>query len=128
MLESSLKSYDDGELIIPNYGDIVLQNPWLSKDNKEYCFDRHATSNTKEFLRSAFNKYFDNSKKGNIKMRKDGRPKCFPRFKSKKYCKNSYTNYNSWRDSKFDFDNHLIKIPCLGWVKYNPREKLIPDD
>ena len=131
MLEESIKSYDDdeNEFKIPNYGDIVLQNAWMSKDNKEYRFDRHAVSNTKQFLHSAFSRYFENVKKGNIrKKRKDGREKGFPRFKSKKYCKNSYTNYNSWRDSKFDFDNHLIKIPCLGWVKYNPREKKINDD
>ena len=36
MLESSIKSYDKGQLKIPNYGDIALQNAWLSKDNKEY--------------------------------------------------------------------------------------------
>ena len=128
MLESSIKSYDDGQLKIINYGDIVLQNSWLSKDNKEYRFDRHAVSNTKQFLHSAFSRYFENVQKGNIKIRKDGRPRGFPRFKSKKHCKNSYTNYNAQRDSKFDFDNHQIKIPCLGCVKYNPREKEIPDD
>ena len=128
MLELSIKSYDDGQLRIPNYGDIVLQNSWLSKDNKEYRFDRHAASNVKQFLRSAFDRYSDNVKKGNTKKRKDGKPKSFPRFKSKKYCKNSYTDYNSQRYSKFDFDNHQIKIPCLGWVKYNPREKEIPNN
>ena len=128
MLELSIKSYGDGELKIPNYGDIVLQNSWLSKDNKEYKFDRHSANNVKQFLRSAFNRYFDNIKNGNIKIRKDGRPKSFPRFKSKKYSKNSYTNYNAWKDCHIDNNNHLIKIPCLGWVKYNPREKLIPDE
>ena len=128
MLELSTKSFDEGQLKIPNYGDIVLQNSWLSKDNKEYCFDRHAASNTKEFLRESFSRYFENIQKDKIRMRKDGKPRGFPRFKSKKYCKNSYTNYNSQRDSKFDFDNHQIKIPCLGWVKYNSREKQIPDN
>ena len=134
MLESSAKSFDNGKLIIPNYGDIVLQNAWLSKDNKEYRFDRHAASNTKYFLREAFSRYLknskkDNNKKGNTKKkRKDGKEKGFPRFKSKKYCKNSYSNYNAWYSCHIDSDNHLIKIPCLGWVKYNPREKSIPDD
>ena len=128
MLESSIKSFDNGKLIIPNYGDIVLQHQWLSKDNKEYKFDRHAASNTKQFLRESFSRYFENIQKGNIKTRKDGRPKSFPRFKSKKYCKNSYTNYNAWCSCHIDNDNHLIKIPCLGWVKYNPREKNISDN
>ena len=128
MLELSIKSFDDNdEFKIPNYGDIVLQNPWLSKDNKEYKFDRHSANNVKQFLHSAFSRYFDNIQKGNIKMRKDGRPKSFPRFKSKKYCKNSYTNYH--RNAVYIHNNnHRIKIPCLGWVKYNPREKQIPDE
>ena len=127
MLELSIKSYDDGQLKIPNYGDIVLQNSWLSKDNKEYKFDRHSANNVKQFLHSAFDRYFDNIQKGNIRMRKDGRPRSFPRFKSKKYCKNSYSNYHG-EHIHIDNDNHLIKIPCLGWVKYNPREKKIPDE
>lgn len=133
MLEESIKSYDEGKLMIPNYGDIVLQNSWLSKDNKEYRFDRHAANNVKQFLHSAFDRYSDNAKKGNAKKgnikkkRKDGKTKGFPRFKSKKYCKNSYSNYHG-EQTHIDFDNHLIKIPCLGWVKYNPREKPIPDD
>lgn len=126
-LESSIKSFDEGQLRIPNYGDIVLQNSWLSKDNKEYRFDRHSVNNVKQFLHSAFSRYFDNIKKGNIRMRKDGRPKSFPRFKSKKYCKNSYTNYHG-NTVYIDNNNHQIKIPCLGWVKYNPREKPIPND
>ena len=133
MLEESIKSFDNGKLMIPNYGDIVLQNSWMSKDNKEYRFDRHAASNTKLFLRSAFDRYRDkakksNNKKGDTKKRKDGREKGFPRFKARKYCKNSYTNYNAWCSCHIDNDNHLIKIPCLGWVKYNPREKNISDD
>lgn len=127
MLESSIKSYDNGELKIPNYGDIVLQNSWLSKDNKEHRFDRHSAHNVKQFLRQSFSRYFDNIQKGNIKIRKDGRPKSFPKFKSKKYCKNSYSNYNR-ENVHIDNDNHQIKIPCLGWVKYNPREKPIPDN
>ena len=132
MLEDSIKSYDDGQLKIPNYGDIVLQNSWLSKDNKEYKFDRHSVNNVKQFLHSAFDRYRDKAKKSNAKKsdskkRKDGREKGFPRFKSKRYSKNSYTNYN--RESvHIDFDNHLIKLPCLGWVKYNPREKRIPNN
>ena len=127
MLELSIKSFDNGQLKIPNYGDIVLQNSWLSKDNEEYKFDRHSVNNVKQFLRQSFNKYFDNIKKGNARMRKDGRPKSFPRFKSKKYCKNSYSNYHG-EHVHIDNENHQIKIPCLGWIKYNPREKQIPDE
>ena len=51
LLEASIKSYDNdkSEFKIPNYGDIILQNPWLSKDNKEYHFDRHAVINLKQY-------------------------------------------------------------------------------
>ena len=99
MLESSIKSFDEGQLRMPNYGDIVLQNSWMSKDNKECKFDRHSVNNVKQFLSMAFSRYFDNAKKsnakkGDIRMRKDGKPRGFPRFKSKKYCKNSYTSYH----------------------------------
>lgn len=128
MLEESIKSLDNGELRIPNYGEIVLQHQWLWNDNDEYRFDRHSVHNVKQFLRQSFNKYFDNIKKSNIRMRKDGKPRGFPRFKSKKYCKNSYTNYNACTSCHIDNSNHQIKIPCIGWVKYNPREKQIPDD
>lgn len=134
MLESSIKSFDEGHLKIPNYGDIVLQNLWLSKDNKEYRFDRHSVNNVKQFLSMAFSRYFKNAEKDNTKKddirkkRKDGKQKGFPRFKSKKHCKNSYTNYNACKDCHINNDTHQIKIPCLGWVKYNPREKNIPDD
>ena len=134
MLEESIKSYDNGKLIIPNYGDIVLQNLWLSKDNKEYKFDRHSANNVKQFLSMAFSRYFDNTKKDNTKKhnikkkkRKDGKTKGFPRFKSKRYSKNSYTSYHG-EQTRINNDNHLIKIPCLGWIKYNPREKQIPDN
>lgn len=63
MLESSIKSFDNGQLKIPNYRDIVLQNSWLSKDNKEYRFDRHSVNNVKQFLHSAFQDILIISKK-----------------------------------------------------------------
>ena len=39
MLEYSIKSFDSGKLIILNYGDIVSEYQFLSKDNKGYVFD-----------------------------------------------------------------------------------------
>ncbi len=129
MLSYAIESYDNNDFHIPNYGDIVLQYPFLDKNNKELVIDRHAISNTKQFLKASFKKYFNNIKKSkNTKLRKDGRPKYFPRFKSKKHSKNSYTNYNAWRDCKIDYSNHMIKIPVLGKVYFSPREKQIPDN
>ncbi len=127
MLSRAIESYDIGDIQIPNLCDIVYENPFLSKDNKELIVDRHAINNTKQFLNAAFRKYFrsiKNSKR--IEFRKDGRPKCFPRFKSKKRSKNSYTNYHG-EQTYIDFANHFIKIPVLGKVRLNPREHVIPE-
>ena len=127
LLERSTESFDLGKLIIPNYGDVASKYSFLSKDNEGYIFDRHSANNVKQFLRLSFSKYFDNIKKNEIKYRKDGKPKGFPRFKSKKFSKNSYTSYHH-ENIHIDYMNHVIKLPCLGWVKYNPREKAFPDD
>lgn len=128
LLEKASKSYFNKEdtFNIVNYGDIVNEYSFLNKSNKELKIDRHAVSNTKLFLRSAFNRFFDKFKK-KMEFTKKGKPKHFPRFKSKKYSKMSYSNYNAKRDSVIDFNNHMIKLPCLGWVPFNKREKPIPE-
>ena len=130
LLEKSIISYYDSnmEFHIPNYGDIVNEYDFLDKHNKNLRVDRHALNNVKRVLVQSFSKYFDYIKNNkNIKYRKDGKPKYFPMFKSKKNCKNSYTNYHN-EQMYIDINNNLIKIPCLGLVKYNPRENHIPDN
>ncbi len=127
MLEKAKYSYfnPDETFNIVNYCDIVHDHPFMDKSNKEFIFDRHAVSNEKTFLKRAFKSFFDKFKKKK-EFTKKGNPKYFPQFKSRKYSKNSYTNYNAWKDSKIDMPSHMIKIPCLGWVKYSLREKSIP--
>lgn len=127
LLEHAIESFDSGKLIISNYGDIVSEYQFLSKDNEGYIFDRHSVNNVKQFLKLSFSRYFDAIRTKNIKYRKDGKPIGFPRFKSKKFSKNSYTSYHH-ENIHIDYMNHVIKLPCLGWVKYNPREKAFPDD
>lgn len=129
LLEKSIENYYDPntEFYISNYADIVREYDFLNRSNKEFRVDRHALSNERMFLIKAFRKYFNYVKDiDNVEYRKDGKPKYFPRFKSRKYSRNSYTNYNAWSYSNIDNKNHMIKIPCLGWVKFNPREKKLP--
>lgn len=109
-----------------NYGDIVNMNPFLDKDNIELKIDRHSISNTKDFFNKAIRKFYKQIKNKPIKLRKDGRPKGYPHFKSKKHCKNSYTNYHG-KNIYIDTISKQIKLPCLGWIKYNPRENHIPN-
>ena len=127
LLEKASSSYFDPEetFNIVNYGDIVDEYPFLNKSNKDFVFDRHAVNNTKTFLKRSFNNFFDKFKKKK-EFTKKGKPKHFPRFKSKKHSKMSYTSYNAKRDACIDVNFHMIKIPCLGWVKYSLREKPIP--
>ena len=127
LLEKAKYSYFNPEetFNIVNYCDIVHEYPFLDKSNKELKIDRHAVSNEKYFLRKAFNNFFDKFKK-KPEFTKKGKPKYFPRFKSKKYSKNSYTDYNAKIYCKIDVNNYMIKLPCLGWVPFNKREKPIP--
>ena len=126
MLEKASSSYFNPEeaFNIVNYSDIVDEYPFLDKSSN-LKIDRHAVNNTKTFLKKSFNNFFTKFKK-KMEFTKKGKPKHFPRFKSKKYSKNSYTNYHS-EQTKIDVDSHIIKIPCLGWVRYSLREKPIPE-
>lgn len=128
LLEKAIDSYYDSnvEFSIPDYCNVISEYVFLDKSNKAFKVDRHALSNEKLFIHKSFVKYFMYIKNNkNVKYRKDGKPKHFPRFKSKKYSKNSYTNFHGEQVS-IESENHMIKIPCLGWVKFNPREKKFP--
>lgn len=127
LLEKAKDSYFNPEetVNIVNYSDIVHEYPFLDKSNKEFKIDRHAISNEKDFLKKAFKSFFDKFKK-KMEFTKKGKPKHFPRFKSKKYSKMSYSNYHR-EQVKIDIQSNMIKIPCLGWVSFNKREKPIPE-
>ena len=130
LLEKAITSYydPDMEFCIPNYCDIVREYNFLDRYNRDFKVDRHALNNVKRFLIQSFSRYFDYVKDNdNIKYRKDGKPKYFPRFKSKKNNKNSYTNYHN-EQIHINMNNHLIKIPCIGLVRFNRREKHVPDN
>lgn len=126
LLEKAKDSYFNPEetFNIVNYSDIVHEYPFLNRSSN-LKIDRHAISNEKDFLKKSFRIFFTKFKK-KMEFTKKGKPKHFPRFKSKKYSKMSYTSYNARRDSVIDFNSHMIKLPCLGWVSFNKREKPIP--
>ena len=129
LLEKASDTYFDEEMTfgIVNYKDIVLENPFLDKSNKNLVIDRHAVSNERMFLNKAFDRFFKNWKQLKIKkFRKDHKPVGFPRFK-KKTNKQSYTNYNAWKDCHINWDERFVKIPKLGWVEFSHREKRHPE-
>ena len=113
---------------IVNCCDIISEHPFLDKSNKELIIDRHAVSNEKMFLKQAYNRMWKIYRKNKSiwKFRKDGKPIGFPRFK-KKTNKQSYTNYNAWKDCHINWDERLVKIPKLGWVNFSKREKQHPE-
>lgn len=125
LLEKAKDSYFNPEetFNIVNYGDIVNEYPFLNKSSG-LKIDRHAISIERMFLNRAFKSFFTKFKK-KMEFTKKGKPKYFPRFKSKKYSKNSYTNYHG-EQTRTDVQSNMIKLPCLGWVKYSLREKPIP--
>jgi putative transposase len=128
LLEKAIHTYfDENETFnIVNYGDIVSEHPFLDKSNKELIIDRHAVSHERMFLNQAFKNFFDKWKKMKIKkFRKDGKPWGFPRFK-KKTNKQSYSDYQ-WQGVHINWNDKLIKIPKIGWVKFSNREKQHPE-
>ena len=106
---------------------------WIDED---WLFDRSIAMDRKSFPRvwsdinSAISKYYDKIRgnKGGTKLRKDGKPKGFPRFKSKKHDNDSYSNYAPITNLFIDYSNHQIKLHRLGMIDFNIREKPIPAD
>ena len=101
---------------------------WLS--DKSIAMDRRSFPRVYFDINSAISKYYDKIRgnEGNIKFRKDGKPKGFPRFKSKKHNKDSYSNYTHIDLLFIDYGEHQIKLHRLGMVDFDKREKPIPSD
>ena len=126
-VEVLCKQYERNEpLVVPtNYS-------WINEDwlfDKSIIIDRKSFAKVWSDVHVSVNKYHDKicGNKDNIKFRKDGKPKGFPRFKSRKHDKDSYSS----RDTALlfiDYSNHQIKLHRLGMVDFNKREKPIPSD
>lgn len=132
LLEKASETYFDPEQTfrVVNYGDIKCENEFLM--DKTLKIDRHACHNEQQFLNRTFSQFF--SKWKDVKSRKfrkkDGKPKGFPRFKSKKNPLQSYTNMHikTCKQQLLDYENHLIQIPVIGLTPFNKREKPIPEN
>ncbi len=72
--------------------------------------DSIALQSSREHLFEAYQNFFNGLKNG----RKVG----FPRFKSRKG-KESYTTKQTNKNIKIDFERKKVKLPKLGWIKYN---------
>ncbi len=101
MLNDKIKSYEDNK----TFG---KQTPAQYKNEYSYLreVDSLALSNTQLNLEQALKNCFDNSRK---------RRNNFPKFKSKKYGKDSYTTNNQKGTIKI-VDN-TIKLPKVGFIK-----------
>ena len=81
---------------------------------QDYSFlknvDSKALQSEWRHLKSAYDNFFRNIKKGSKKG--------FPKFKSKKN-RQSYTTYNVNNNCKIDFENKKLKLPKIKtWIKY----------
>ena len=127
-IEVLYKHYErDESLVVPtNYS-------WIDEDwlfDKSIAIDRNSFPRIYFDIKSAISKYYDKirSDKGNIKFRKDGKPRGFPRFKSKKRGNDAYSNYIEPYRLFINYSNHQIKLHRLGMVDFDKREKPIPSD
>ena len=125
MVESINYQYENNlPFTIPNYGDIAINTDWLM--DRSVKLDRHSVSNVKTFFKQSFIQCMKRLKEKKL-FRKDGKPKGFPRFRSRKIDKNSFSNYHC-EQTWIDFGNHMLKLPVLGLTNFNIREKPIPSD
>ena len=126
MVESVNYQYENNlPITIPNYGDIAVNTEWLM--DKSVKLDRHSVNNVKMFFRESFFRCMKRFKEKKEFRKNDGKPRGFPRFKSRKIDKNSFSNYHC-EQTWIDFGNHMLKLPVLGLTNFNIREKPIPSD
>lgn len=109
MLEDKIKHY---ELT----GEILYTDP--AKYKQEYSFlkdiDSRALLGANNALKSAYKNFFE-------------KRTSFPKFKSKKYSKQSYTTYNDLRWNAIRIENNHIRLPKIGFVKIKYHRPIPPE-
>lgn len=75
--------------------------------------DANALIQSRMNLETAFKNFFS-SLKGKQKGKKSG----YPKFKSKKNNRNKYRTVIMYNNIRVNFENKLIKLPKLGFIKY----------
>lgn len=115
MLEERISLYqqykDDKEALKLNkpktYSQWKLEYPWL------YEVDNQALANAQMQLRTAYTNFFRDPKVG------------FPKFRSKKSGKNTYTTNNN-STGNIRICDGKIHLPKIGWIKIK-QHRIIPD-
>ena len=89
------------------------------KNEFEWLKDVESTSlqQSRRHLIDAYNNFFKS-----LKKQRKGNSQ-FPKFK-KRGVKDSYTSINNSNCIRIDFNNHKVKLPKLGWVKFRDNRKL----
>jgi putative transposase len=89
---------------------------------KEFSFlkevDKFALEGSLRNLDYAYNRFFEN-----VKMRR--KPYGFPKFKSKRKSKKSYTTKFTNNNIQLNLEEKKIKLPKVGWMSYNGKVQLI---
>lgn len=102
-LDLKIKAYKDLKISV-SYIDLAKQLTQLKKTEEHKWLNDIPAVSLQQSLRNLDTAY------SNFFRTKQG----FPKFKSKKYSKDSVKYINS---VKFDFENWKVKIPKCGWVK-----------
>ena len=107
MLSDKINAYQqDGIILKTNPAIYKADNPWLKE------VDSLALTSVWKQLNSAYSKFFKESKVG------------FPKFKSKKHSKQSYTTNNQPVSQAIRLENSYIRLPKLGLVKIKLHRQL----
>ena len=107
MLSDKINAYQkDGISLKTNPASYKQDNPWLKE------VDSLALTSVWKQLNSAYSKFFKEPKVG------------FPKFKSKKYAKQSYTTNNQPASQAIRLENSYIRLPKLGLVKIKLHRQL----
>ena len=107
MLADKIQAYkQDGINLKTNPASYKVDNPWLKE------VDSLALTSVWKQLNQAYSKFFKEPKIG------------FPKFKSKKSAKQSYTTNNQPKSQAIRLENSYIRLPKLGLVKIKLHRKL----
>ena len=107
MLSDKIKAYkQDGINLSTNPASYKQDNPWLKE------VDSLALTSVWKQLNQAYSKFFKEPKVG------------FPKFKLKKYAKQSYTTNNQPKSQAIRLENNHFRLPKLGLVKIKLHRQL----
>lgn len=109
MLEDKIKHYELTGEALKNYPSQYKETYSFLKD-----VDVFALVGADNALKSAYKNFFE-------------KRTSFPKFKSKKYSKQSYTTYNDLRCNTIRIENNHIRLPKIGFVKIKYHKPIPPE-